>query len=184
MKVNPMLFPQPMKAALCLWLVFVVYMIVAAMNVKRTEVRESTVSRLGYMVVILLGAAFVFTRYFGIGGLGLRFVPSSPTPVLIGMILVLLGLAFAVWARRTLGRNWSSSVTLKEDHELVQRGPYAFFHHPLYVGIGAALLGTAIIQGQRKSIVGVLLCYAGLWKKARTENAFLRQRFGERAKTR
>lgn len=179
-----MLFTQPMKVASYLWLAFVIYMIVAAMNVKRTEVRESPASRWGYMVVILLGAAFVFTRYFGIGGLGLRFAPSSPAPALIGMVLVLLGLAFAVWARRTLGRNWSASVTLKEGHELVQRGPYAYFRHPLYVGIGVALLGTAIVEGQWKSIVGILLCYAGLWKKARTENAFLLQRFGERAKTR
>lgn len=176
-----MLFAPSMKIAVCLWLAFVIYMIAAALKVKRAEARESSASRWTYMAIILLGIVLIFTPYLGIGKLGLRFMPFSPAAAWIGLLLVALGLAFAVWSRRSLGRNWSSSVTIKEGHELVRTGPYAFFRHPMYVGIGTALLGTTIVQGHWKSITGVLLYYAGLWKKARTENAFLLQKFGDQA---
>ncbi|NOY27861.1 MAG: isoprenylcysteine carboxylmethyltransferase family protein, partial [Oligoflexia bacterium] len=40
-----------------------------------------------------------------------------------GLATSALGVAFAVWARAHLGRMWSGSITLKQDHHLVRSGP-------------------------------------------------------------
>lgn len=62
----------------------------------------------------------------------------------IGVALTALGIAVAIWARLYLGRNWSASPAVKEGHELVTTGPYAFVRHPIYSGITLATLGTAL----------------------------------------
>src|SRR3954467_9143082 len=44
----------------------------------------------------------------------------------IGAALTAIGIGFAIWARVNLGRNWSSRPAVKEHHELVMTGPYAY----------------------------------------------------------
>jgi protein-S-isoprenylcysteine O-methyltransferase Ste14 len=58
----------------------------------------------------------------------------------VGFGLGLLGLATWAWAQVTLGRQWSAQVQLREEHQLVTGGPYAWVRHPLY----AALVGISI----------------------------------------
>lgn len=179
-----MFITHAMNVISYLWLAFVLYMLVAAFNTKRTEAKESNLSRTTHNVLIVMGALFMFTPYLGIGPLGARFVPRSSEVILAGTALTLLGLCFATWARIHLGRNWSGTVTIKVDHKLVRTGPYAYFRHPLYVGLAVALAGTGLVQGKWRSVAGILLISAAFWKKARTENALLAQRFGEQAEQR
>jgi protein-S-isoprenylcysteine O-methyltransferase len=71
------------------------------------------------------------------------FVP----PALIGWIAAILsvaGIAFAIWARFHLGRNWSGVPTKKENHELVTSGPYRWVRHPIYSGVLLAAFGSAL----------------------------------------
>ena len=58
----------------------------------------------------------------------------------------MVGLAFAVWARRHIGRNWGQPMTFKEGHELVKTGPYRFVRHPIYAGILFAMLASALVS--------------------------------------
>jgi len=59
-------------------------------------------------------------------------------------ILCICGIAFAIWARRHLGSNWSSHPALKEGHELVISGPYRIVRHPIYTGMLTAALGSVM----------------------------------------
>jgi protein-S-isoprenylcysteine O-methyltransferase Ste14 len=59
--------------------------------------------------------------------------------------LTAIGIGFAIWARVYLGRNWSSHPAVKEHHELVTTGPYAYVRHPIYTGIMLAAFGSALI---------------------------------------
>src|ERR1035437_4775514 len=52
-----------------------------------------------------------------------RFLSRSAASFWIGALLTGIGLAFSVWARVHLGRNWSATVSVKQDHELVRSGP-------------------------------------------------------------
>ncbi len=90
-----------------------------------------------------------------------------------GDVLVLIGLFIAISARIALGGNWSARVTLKENHELIERGPYRLVRHPIYSGLLLMILGTAIVVGQVGSFVVLAFCSFGLWVKLRREEALL-----------
>jgi protein-S-isoprenylcysteine O-methyltransferase Ste14 len=93
--------------------------------------------------------------------------------------MVAAGLAFSVWARVYLGRNWSASVTVKQDHELVQSGPYRLVRHPIYTGLLLALLGTAVARGDAQGFVAVAIAVAAIWRKLRLEERWMQETFGE-----
>jgi protein-S-isoprenylcysteine O-methyltransferase Ste14 len=78
-----------------------------------------------------------------------------------------------VWARVTLGGNWSARVTLKENHELIQRGPYRLIRHPIYSGLLVMILGTVILVGQVSGFFALFICFLGFWIKSRQEEKLL-----------
>ena len=84
----------------------------------------------------------------------------------------------AIWARFVLGRNWSGTVTVKQDHELVRSGPYALVRHPIYSGLLLAFLGTAVARGDLAALLGVALAAATLHFKTATEESFMTEQFG------
>ncbi len=84
----------------------------------------------------------------------------------------------AVSARIFLGRNWSAVVTIKQDHEIIRRGPYALVRHPMYSGFLLAMLGTAVAMGEVRGLLAIGLAFLGLWLKLRTEESFLVEQFG------
>jgi protein-S-isoprenylcysteine O-methyltransferase Ste14 len=57
-----------------------------------------------------------------------------------------IGLSITWWARIYLGRVWSGVVTCKEDHKLIDTGPYAFIRHPIYTELVIALFATAAVE--------------------------------------
>jgi protein-S-isoprenylcysteine O-methyltransferase Ste14 len=61
--------------------------------------------------------------------------------------LVLLGFGFALWARMHLGRNWGIPMSLRQGHELVTSGPYAYVRHPIYSGLMLAMIGSVLAVG-------------------------------------
>jgi protein-S-isoprenylcysteine O-methyltransferase Ste14 len=91
--------------------------------------------------------------------------------------IVLAGGAFTVWARVTLGRNWSAEVTFKQDHELIESGPYALVRHPIYTGLLAMALGTAIDYGRPLGFALLIALCSGLWWKARQEEQVMQKHF-------
>lgn len=86
---------------------------------------------------------------------------------------------FSVWARVQLGGNWSGIVTIKQDHELIVRGPYAIVRHPIYTGLLVALIGSAMALGEWRGVLAVLIAYWALWRKLRVEERWMAERFGE-----
>src|SRR6185436_17634885 len=85
----------------------------------------------------------------------------------------------AIWARTVLGGNWSSSVTFKENHELIERGPYRLVRHPIYTGILTMTLGTAIVAGRVAAWLGLVFFFVLLWLKSRKEEELLTKHFPE-----
>ena len=121
-----------------LWIAFWVYWIASAVGVKAGRGRSR--GFLGARVVVVLVMVAVIRG----GVLGKRTVVRGLAPGLAGLIVVVLGLALAIWARRYLGRNWGMPMTEKIDPELVTTGPYRRVRHPIYSGIILAMVGTAI----------------------------------------
>lgn len=155
-------------------------LVVAGIFGKRTIQKQTSRSR--FLQLALLVATYVLMAVpdLGWGLLNEPLVPAGRTASAVGYGLLLAGMFFAGWARIFLGGNWSSNVTLKEDHTLIRSGPYRIVRHPIYTGLLVALLGTAIALGPLRCFLGVILA-AVAWKiKSITEERFMVQQFGDR----
>lgn len=162
------------------WIVFITVWLLAAVSTKTTVYRESREQRLRYWVLLVIAYLLLLHGRELPYPLNLRIIPRT-TPIACGAaFLCLAGLAFALWARFTLGRNWSGVVTLKEGHELVERGPYRFVRHPIYAGMLMMFFATALVQSHVAGFVGVLLMFASFWVKLDCEERLMLQQFPER----
>ena len=162
------------------WVVFVAVWMLTAVSTKRTVYRESRTQRLRYWVLLVVAC---FLQFYGRRlpyPLTMRILPRVAPTAWAAAALCAIGLAFAIWARVTLGRNWSGVVTLKEGHELVERGPYRFVRHPIYTGILTMFFATALSQGHLSGFVGALLMFASFWIKLGDEEKLMLQQFSER----
>ncbi len=91
-----------------LWLTAVVYWIVSAGDNKPTAYRLNPVWRI-LALLVLLGLFFAvrarpdfFRR---------QLYPPTETLRWTGVLVCAAGVGFAIWARRTLGTNWSGNPT-------------------------------------------------------------------------
>jgi protein-S-isoprenylcysteine O-methyltransferase Ste14 len=162
-----------------LWAAWALYWWAASFDVKATARRESMASRLSHIVPLMLAVALLVSRAVPpIPGFALRWLPPTAWPLWLGALLTVAGLAFTVWARRVLGRNWSAVVTLKNDHQLVTSGPYRYARHPIYTGLLLAVAGSAMARGDVRALIALALAAVAFWRKLRIEEAWLRERFG------
>ena len=159
------------------WLVFAVFWLVAAFSTKKTVYRESFAQRWTVQVTVIAGALVLFNAPREPAPLNRFFIAQDATVAFLSAALCILGLAFALWARVTIGTNWSARVTLKEDHELIQRGPYGLVRHPIYTGLLTMALGSALLIGRVGGIVGFILFVIAFWMKAGHEEALMLQQF-------
>jgi protein-S-isoprenylcysteine O-methyltransferase Ste14 len=162
-----------------LWIAFLLVWVVSAFATKRTIQRESRTSRIVYSLILVVGAWLLFAGRLGIPWLDRQLFPVTPSVAFAGFVAALLGVAFSVWARFTLGSNWSGMVTVKENHTLVRRGPYRIVRHPIYTGVLLALIGSALERGPVRCFIGVVIFGFALWLKTQIEERFMVQRFGE-----
>ncbi|MGH7246707.1 MAG: methyltransferase family protein [Pseudomonadota bacterium] len=160
------------------WILAGIVWAVGRLLSKQTARAQSPESRVVNVCLMALVAVLLCTRKLRYGPLAWRFVPASSGVAYAAVALTLAGVGFAIWARFFLGRNWSGIVTIKQDHSLVRRGPYAVVRHPIYSGFLLAALGTALAQGEVRGLVAVALALIGLRMKSRLEETFLLERFG------
>jgi protein-S-isoprenylcysteine O-methyltransferase Ste14 len=161
------------------WIVFLIYWIISAIKTRATREQESLGSRLAILLIEIVGYLLIFHRSLGIGFLGRRFVPHSLIGAILGVVCTWAGIVLAIWARYHLAENWSARVTIKEGHELIRTGPYSRLRHPIYSGLVLATVGTVLVIGQWRCVVGLCLVLAGYYFKARKEEAMLGQQFGD-----
>ena len=167
------------KTIPAMWLLWLIYWIASARGTKADEQRESEMSRRLRYGLILAGAAVMTFPNVLPSAFSRRLVTEHEFVYWISAALVALGLGFACLARASLGANWSAAVTLKHDHELIQRGPYRYVRHPIYTGLLLALFGTALETGAWRGIIGFVLITAAVIYKYKTEERFLARKFGD-----
>jgi protein-S-isoprenylcysteine O-methyltransferase len=107
-----------------------------------------------------------------------RFLPADDAVEIAAAVLTTLGCGFAIWARASLGRNWSAIVSVRENHQLIRRGPYSLVRHPIYTGFLLAALGGAVMRGEVGGLFGLLLLWVGWLAKACAEEEFMFRQFG------
>lgn len=171
--------PTIWQVELIPWYIFAAYWLISALKVKRTKAREKSADRLATLVVVALAYELLFGKWLRIGVLQQRFIPQETWIDWAGIALSWLGTALAIWARHCIGEYWSARVTLKEDHQLIRSGPYARVRHPIYTGMLVGTIGTALVVGEWRGVLAVVLLLAGHWRKALREESLLTREFGE-----
>jgi protein-S-isoprenylcysteine O-methyltransferase Ste14 len=162
------------------WLAWVLYWVWSARGAKPAAREAGLAQQLAYRIPVMLGFALLIALGHGADHPWLyRQVPSAAAwaPPL-GWLLVLAGLGFACWARVALGRNWSATVQIKRDHELVVAGPYRRVRHPIYTGMLLGVLGTILAIGAWPGWLALVLVGIGFWLKLRHEERLMREQFG------
>ena len=160
------------------WFVFVVYWALSSFNTKRTasgrySALSGTLLRIAGAIVVLL-----ILRAGYISGLNAPALSAAAHPVAgtLGAACAVIGIAFAVWARTHLGRNWGMPRAVKENPELITSGPYRYVRHPIYTGVLLALLGSMLVAGPWWLVVFAIAC-AYFFYSAKQEEKRMRAAF-------
>ncbi len=163
-----------------IWLIFLTYWIISALGVKTTVRTESFLKRFAFYWLPLI-VAFVLLGpgdWYGTSWFRENFVPHIDFVGILGLSISAAGLVTACWARYLLGTNWSATVQQKADHALITSGPYRFVRHPIYTGLLLIFTGHALIVGDYRAIIAVIIVFVSFWFKLKKEEALMEQIFG------
>ena len=158
------------------WVIAFVVWVVMAFFTKRTVGRAGRgwvawqLAALLVLVLVVRGATTIPLH---------RVLYTTPALDALAVVLVVAGLVLSLWARATLGRNWSGGVVVKEGHELVQAGPYAIVRHPIYTGLLTMCVGTALNYAEPYGFAVVGAIALGTWRKLRREERLMEGEFPE-----
>ncbi|HEY2527596.1 MAG TPA: isoprenylcysteine carboxylmethyltransferase family protein [Xanthobacteraceae bacterium] len=168
---------HPSETFEVIWIAWFVSWMAASFWSGRTEKRAATWDTWAYRTTILCGAILIAPWTARVlGERPIWQVGDSGAYALVGVML--LGLLLTWLARIHLGRLWSSAITRKQEHRIVDTGPYAFVRHPIYTGIIIALVATAATEATLVALLGAALIAFGLYLKARAEERFLMVELG------
>ena len=170
----------PTRLLALIWLAWVVSWVVASFWSGRTKSHVRTWDSWVYRLPILIGAIMLSPWTAGALGASQLYDPGNIGTYLLALV-VLFGISFTWWARIHLGRFWSNAITHKEDHRVVDTGPYGVVRHPIYTGLIIAILATGVAVATWTSLLGALLISFGEWQKARMEEGFLTAELGAEA---
>ena len=94
----------------------------------------------------------------------------------LGVLLLLAGVAAFVWSARTLGGSFTAYPRPRPDGVLVEDGPYRFVRHPVYGAGVLVLLGYGLLTSV-VATAGVPAITVLWWLKSSVEERHLAARF-------
>jgi protein-S-isoprenylcysteine O-methyltransferase Ste14 len=164
------------------WLILETYWFITARKVKKDShveiARHHWFFRTKTIIVIVPIAQLPFIQK--ILGINLDVFGNFNTMLaVIGVIICAAGILFAIWSRRYLGSNWSTSPSIKEQHELVMSGPYRFIRHPIYTGILLAQLGSIIATGSPLWLIAFATFFIVYVYRLNLEEKLMARRFSD-----
>jgi protein-S-isoprenylcysteine O-methyltransferase Ste14 len=131
---------------------------------------------------LLIFIAVTAAISFGMAATSMRWLQLSAlwwTLWLVGSALVAAGIVLRARAVRHLGRHFRTHVTIMDDHELVDDGPYRRVRHPSYTAMLLSCAGLGLAMGNLVALILLtLLPTAALANRIRVEERALAKAFG------
>ena len=147
-----------------------------AVSVKEIKKNQSS-DRHSATMIMLMGA---LAHVLPVLEWRLRSFPWPTTIQLVGMGILAAGLAFRFYSIRILGRHFTATVQVHEDHALVTSGPYSKIRHPSYLGSLLAIVGHAFLLAAPISAAGAALLMLLVYRRRiLLEEAALRHKLGD-----
>jgi len=160
------------------WAGFFIFFFSRAKLAGQSETKRAPASVLG-IALQMVGYALVWMLQRKPPAAG---VPLSAAEIALDVMAPVLSIV-SVWiglaAVRTLGRQWSYTARLVENHKLVTEGPYNVVRHPIYTAMFGKLLATNFAFGHWIGLpVAGGIFVAGTLIRIRSEERLLREAFG------
>ena len=163
------------------WIILFLYWLISAFFVKQSATKRNwKVMIIWRVILIILVIIFVTFDKSGSTFLWVFLIQGIFSLPILGSLLTVLGLIVVIWARISLGRNWSNYTTYKKDHELITTGSYRLIRHPIYSGAILMLIGTFVYYGSLLIllILAIATIYVG-WSIIHEEKTMIKL-FGEK----
>jgi protein-S-isoprenylcysteine O-methyltransferase Ste14 len=112
-----------------------------------------------------------------------RSITTLSAHNMVGIALFVLGLTISIVAHITIGRNYSSTLVIREDHQLITHGIYKLTRHPIYLGTIMACIGFPVYAS---SLYGFLIMSAMIpifLVRIKIEERLLTEEFGKSYRT-
>jgi protein-S-isoprenylcysteine O-methyltransferase Ste14 len=181
----PLIYSNAGYAAIFLiaWLIWYVPEIVGTIKQRAKVVRKDASVRDRSSMFVLIGLLWLgITLNLSFGALfPAAAIPWQRTALfLLGLILMLLGVALRWYAIWTLGSYFTRDVAVSADQKVVQDGPYRFVRHPSYSGTLLTMLGMGLAVANWAGLIALLLCvFAGHLYRVQIEEQALIQAIGQ-----
>lgn len=170
------MYPIFMQIEAAVWIFWIVTWNLAAIWRDRATVEAPRNTYRRYFVVVAIGLLLIFNAIPMLSYPLLWWTPPALGWTMIGVTIA--GIAFAWWARITMGKLWSGGIEVKDGHRVVETGPFALARHPIYTGLIAAAIAAAVIRGTPWALAGAALFALGFILKAKVEERFLEAELG------
>ena len=128
------------------------------------------------------GSGCLFLSYVVSLGLALWCLAAGLSHVAAiagGAVLWALAASLRIWAMAHLREQFSYVIEVREEHRLVETGPYAVIRHPLHFGFALEVTAFAVISGAPPAVAPVALVWITVALRNRTEEKALRDHFGQ-----
>lgn len=138
----------------------------------RSSIPGVALQALAYMLVWSIHRRFLSPLVNGIQWLELLSAAIAIAAA-IGSVLLIMR------AVKTLGKEWSITARMVQDHKLATKGPYAHVRHPIYTGMLGMLVATGLAISHWIVLVAAIVVFAiGTLIRVRIEERLLRETFG------
>jgi protein-S-isoprenylcysteine O-methyltransferase Ste14 len=97
----------------------------------------------------------------------------------VGFAIGLLSIILTFWTEIALGRQFSPQLQLRQQHQLITSGPYAYVRHPLYTALDAFGFSLALVSANWYFVAIFMLSLVGLAFRVPKEERMMQEQFGE-----
>jgi protein-S-isoprenylcysteine O-methyltransferase Ste14 len=159
-------------AAACLWLSQPAFSTTEAKSNRNSD-------RFSIVVILIMSSASVVSgvvewAYFT------DFSVSSFPATLLGFVMLAGGILIRVWAINVLGKHFTATATLNQDHQLIRTGPYRFVRHPSYLGAFLAIIGSTVFLNTIYAVAIAIICMSvAYYIRISVEEKMLASYFGK-----
>ncbi len=100
-----------------------------------------------------------------------------PVQSIIGLALVMIGFIIMLVGQATLWRNYSGTVLIRVDHQLVTHGIYRFTRNPIYLGALIVFTGLPVYVASLYGFLTSLVLIPIILNRIRLEEKLLSEEF-------
>jgi protein-S-isoprenylcysteine O-methyltransferase Ste14 len=101
----------------------------------------------------------------------------------VGSAIMVIGFTLLLIAQFTLRRSYSSTLVIREDHQLITHGVYRFTRHPIYLGAIMVSIGVPVYASSLYGLLVMSALILVLLNRIRIEERILTEEFGDAYRT-